>query len=266
MGNDGAATYAQRLKPKQVQKVLTELGIPWQNYKSNNAGWTPIPADHFIHSVHSEGYTHIGLVKPAVNIQNGGWIDNWYAGLLKSVDYDLEADPENAADTLKGDIVDLVRMFRSATDTSKEAHVQAIQWIQETLGKRINDQDQFDNKILAKDYLEQSLGVFVRVPKELLSSNISSASKIIWMEIFDQCRKGKNCSWPSIRTIQNRCSVSRSTVIRSLKELEDHSFLVIKKKEGRNNLYYPVLPKSESNQCQNETGGSVNMEREPVSK
>lgn len=235
-------TYSQRLKPDQVQKIYDTLNIPWREYEPNPDGWVQIDAIHFHNSVSAAGFDHVTFDKPALNIIHGGYIDHFYNGMLKGKDYDFDTDVIEVKKAVKGDVVDLVRRFLYGISQTDEATTKTINWINKLLGKREINPSQFIGKTRAKDFISNKEDIFVIVPKPLLSASISAGSKLVWCEIHDQCRKGKYCSWPSINTIAERTSLSRSTVIRSLQELEESGFLITQKKEGANNLYYPVLP------------------------
>jgi len=249
-------TYSQRLTPDEVQTVLDALLIPWRDYKPDESGWIAIDGQKLQECTNKdERFRHVFFEgRPSFNIIHGGWMDHNSTGYLESVEYDMEADERNIKKSIKGDIVDLVRYFhfgfRKGTDKSREA----ITFINSVLGKRQVDEKAFTGKIRAKDFINKKLDIFVIVPKQLLQAKISASAKIVWCEIHDQCRKGKYCAWPSIVTISKRANISRSTVIRALQELEETGFLIIQKKDGANNLYYPVLPDNKPDQYQNETG------------
>ena len=63
----------------------------------------------------------------------------------------------------------------------------------------------------------------------IYQEDLSLRSKLVYMYLKDRANKEGQC-WPAIQTIGRDLGLSRSTVKRALKELEQGSFLV---KQGR---------------------------------
>ena len=244
---DSKMTYSQRLKPDEIQRVYDVLRIPWREYEPDDQGWISIDGD-YLHQcgMQDERFKQpYFLGRPSFNIQHGGWISHNDIGFVASLGYNLDGDEAYVKKTVKGDLVDLVRLFLFSFEQGKDKDREAIAFINNVLGKRIIDQGEFDGKIRAKDFISKKIDIFVIVPKQLLHAAISASAKIVWCEIHDQCRKGKYCSWPSITTISDRTKLSRPTVTRALNELEKAGYLVISRLKGSNNFYYPVVPGNE---------------------
>ena len=59
----------------------------------------------------------------------------------------------------------------------------------------------------------------------IYQEELSPRSKLVYMYLKDRANKDGQC-WPAIQTIGRDLGLSRSTVKRALKELEQGSFLV----------------------------------------
>lgn len=235
MSSNGVATYSQKLKPPEIQKIFDVLGIPWRDHKANQSGWVAIPDYDFISGVRAAGFAHIALIKPGVNILHGGWIDYWAAGFDAA--NDVDDDP-----TAKGDIVDLVRMFLYGRDDSQEASREAIQWIQKTLNKG-GELHLEPGQILAKNAIADKADNYVMVPSSIWkSAEISPAAKIVWMAVFDRCGNGKHFSFAGMEKLSKDTGLARSTVQLRIQELIDHGFIVeVERGIGRAPNRYPII-------------------------
>lgn len=75
----------------------------------------------------------------------------------------------------------------------------------------------------------------------IYQEDLSARAKLVYMYLKDRANKEGQC-WPAIRTIGKDIGLSRSTVKRALKELEQGSFLVKQSRKRENdgdtsNLY-----------------------------
>ena len=75
----------------------------------------------------------------------------------------------------------------------------------------------------------------------IYQEDLSARSKLVYMYLKDRAYKEGQC-WPSIQTIGKDLSLSRSTVKRAIKELEQGHFLVKQSRKRKNggdtsNLY-----------------------------
>lgn len=215
-------TYSQRLEPTQVQRVFDRLNIPWRDYEPNPEGWIQVDDVHFINSVHEAGYKHVGFAKPSLNIKHGGYIDHLFNGISNTGDI-VHPFPDKA---IKGDIVDLVKLFLFGVNQSEEAPKRAIEWIQEVLGTRSKPELKPYQRY-AKDVIANKEEHYVMVPKSVWqSTEINASAKLVWMAIQERCGKGRHYSFPSISKISKDTSLGKSTVQRAISDLKDSGFLV----------------------------------------
>lgn len=252
MGNNGSSTYSQRLSPQQVQKILDELRIPWREYDRNSEGWFSIPGEEFCGLISAAGYDHMPFVEPSFNIKHGGYIDHWFNGLIKSRDdlddfeevYDeiSEEFVDREKKSVKGDVVDLVKLLLFKNDQSKETTVQAIRWINNTLGIG-GKPELLSNQIFAKNAIAKNEENYVMIPNSLWQNkSLSAGAKIVWIAIYDRCGKGKHHSFAGMEKIAEDTGLSRSTVQLRVQELIDKGFLIeIVRGEGRAPNRYPVV-------------------------
>lgn len=68
----------------------------------------------------------------------------------------------------------------------------------------------------------------------IYQEDLSARAKLVYMYLKDRANKEGQC-WPVIRTIGKDIGLSRSTVKRALKELEQRSFLVKRSRKRENN-------------------------------
>lgn len=259
MRNNGA-TYSQRLKPNQVQKVFDALGIPWRKYDHSSKGWFSIPGEEFHSIVSAAGHEITPLIEPSFNIKHGGYVDHWFNGLINSrdeLDENVEVYDELSDDfvlrekkSAKGDIVDLVKLFLFKNDQTKETTVQAIQWINQKLG--IGEKPLLcENEMFFKEMIAAGRENYAMIPRSILrSSEISASAKLVWIAIQERCGKNRNYSFPSITTISEDTDLSRSTVQRALEDLKNERYLIeIPKGERKSPKRFPIckieLPETE---------------------
>lgn len=81
---------------------------------------------------------------------------------------------------------------------------------------------------------------FENVRNVLSIKGVTATAKIIWILLKD--RQGENGhSWPSLGTICKDCGLTRPSVVRGIKELQDNGLLAVKKPKnpsiGHTNLY-----------------------------
>lgn len=203
------------MQPKHVRTILDKLNIPWRDYEPNDDGWIDIERTHFQDSTRSFATT-VGT-SIGININHGGYVDHY--------------EHQNFPDLGKGDIVNLVAaVLLNEHDPNKHVKVQCIDWIKDQLGWKkpeISQDQQF-----AKEWINESKhNNYVMVPNPVWQSKeIGPSEKLVWMALFERCGTGKQSSWPGINTISEDTNLSRSTVIRSLAELEKKGFLAQSKR------------------------------------
>ncbi|MBQ4465633.1 MAG: helix-turn-helix domain-containing protein [Oscillospiraceae bacterium] len=62
------------------------------------------------------------------------------------------------------------------------------------------------------------------IPKEIYSSPLSGKAVCVFVYLCDKANKNGTC-YPAVRTVANDLHISKSTVFRALKELEDAGLL-----------------------------------------
>lgn len=70
---------------------------------------------------------------------------------------------------------------------------------------------------------------------------LSEHAKMVFLYLT-RCYNNSNFAFPSFETIAKKCSISKSTAFRAVKELENNGFVTKKKRGfGESNLYVPSL-------------------------
>ena len=220
-------SFSDRLTPGQIQTVFDALGIDWQpTYKPENKGWVNCDDDRFISDL-------------SINILHGGFVDQRMAGNPNSV---VDGVP------IRGDIVTLVTFLKF----SKGEEGKAIEYIQEVCGinKGVSPPDMPEGGKFASEWLKkENNNHFVRLPKEIMKSNLTGNEKIVWSAIFSRCGKGEIYSFPGLSRIGEDTGLSRPTVSKSIRHLIEYG-LLIEKFRGHNKApaRFPiVLPECEIN-------------------
>ena len=85
---------------------------------------------------------------------------------------------------------------------------------------------------------QQMASGFVQLPRFVLNSkDISSNAKLCYAQLLSYAWKDESC-FPGINDIMEQLGLSKPTVIKGLKELEDNGLIIIKKwGQGLNNTY-----------------------------
>lgn len=102
---------------------------------------------------------------------------------------------------------------------------------------------------------------------------LSPAAKLVFIYLYDR-QGGNGHSWPSIATIEKDCCITRPTVVRAIKNLNENGYLTIERPEnpsiGHSNRYAVtskiLKPVKKFNQLKNDTGTGKNLLPEPVKK
>ncbi|HKK43879.1 MAG TPA: helix-turn-helix domain-containing protein [Balneolaceae bacterium] len=211
-------SFSDKLTPGQVQQVFDALELPWRDYYNpENDGWVNIQWMDTL----DRGYLFNSDL--SVNINHGGFVDQYCAGHPDPIiDDHIHA---------RGDLVTLVAMlnWESAQDTQK-----AIDWIQRVLGlnKGVKPPDMPEGYTFAKDFKECGDGKHVRMPKEILRSDLTASEKLVWAAIFDRCGKNEIYSFPGLRRIAKDTGLAKSTVQKAVNHLIEYE-LLIEKHRGR---------------------------------
>jgi DNA-binding MarR family transcriptional regulator len=226
MSDNRKKSFSDRLTPGQIQNVLDDLQLPWRDYYNpDNDGWVNIPG-------HS---THLFESDLSVNILHGGFVDQYLNG---SFDEPLVDDFP-----VRGDIVTLVAYLNwETTDYNR-----AIQYIKEVCGmnKGVKPPDMPEGFQFANEWLRDDDVTFVRIPKDILKSKLTSTQKVVWAAIFSRCND-KIYSFPGIRRLADDTGLSKSTVQSAIKDLTNYG-LLIEKYRGKNKApaRFPLVAKTE---------------------
>jgi hypothetical protein len=214
-------SFNQRRTPEQRIKILRCLGFRVDPDRINDDGWINFESvDEFDGDL-------------SVNVKTGTCTAQYYNGRAKLNDFDT--------DFSNFDIVALPGYMGYCPCTVDRR--EEIKWIQKQLGIESLDAELFKGKIKAHQYLKKGSGNnFVKLPVEVLRSNLSPSAKLVWAEIYDRCGGGKDASWWSQNKIADNINVDKRTVMRAVKELERVGFLVVNRRKGSKSIYYPTIP------------------------
>ena len=199
--------FLNELTEDQIRKLISAIGIPWQDYEANSEGWITFSDTDLI------GYPANSSI--GINIRNGGTQDHYLLGFNEGT----------------GDIIKLKAAIEadiSINDVADDDVNAAIRWAKSVLA--IPDEIQKpqipDGYYLPVQYLQhqEDGNKYVRCPQELLKSELSASEKIVWMGIFSRCIN-KNYSYPGIRKLAEDTGLSSRTVLRSIKILKSVGLL-----------------------------------------
>ena len=236
---NGKITYSQKLKPAQVQRVLDALAIPYKDYTPNGEGWIQLDPDHFYKSVAKAGYHHMYLERPAINVLNGGYIDHFFNGYADK--HNVPGQNDAHIKSYKGDLVDLVSIFKNGLNIDEQAIKEAISFIQGVIGTKPPELQ--PGQKFAKNVIADKQQNYVMVPNSLWqNSGLSASAKIVWMAIFERCGKGKHYSFAGMMKLSQDTGLSRSTIQLKIEELKRQGFLIeTTNHSARSVRRYPVI-------------------------
>ena len=198
--------FLNELTPDQIQKLISAIGIPWQNYKPSADGWINFDDTDLI------GYPANSTI--GINIQHGGFCDH----------YLLHTGEGN------GDILDLWCLIEKdrevVSEISRDDRAEAIRWARETLGikRQVQKPELREGFQLANDYLQSDDRDFSQIPADILFSDLPSNAKVVWAYI--QYRAGKKgFSWQGVRKTANDLGIAVNTVRSALNTLKQAKLL-----------------------------------------
>lgn len=107
------------------------------------------------------------------------------------------------------------------------------------------DLNKFKQKVLKNSPIKWKHSGFAMLPNSLLfQEGIAASELIVFWVLTVHLFKGKQYCYPSLRTIQTEARISRPTVVKALRKLQELGYLKINKgrKDGRNE--YELLVKA----------------------
>ena len=104
--------------------------------------------------------------------------------------------------------------------------------------EKIDYKDTYKNLIKRTPIKWKKFG-FAMLPHSLmLDGKISKSGLLIFWALTIHLFQGKNYCFPSLRTLQKETGLSRPSVVKGIKDLENNKNLVVEKTKGKVNKYY----------------------------